>query len=252
MDIDSQAVEVTKLSLLLKVLENENRETIERQLRLLHERALPDLGNNIKCGNSLIGPDFYDNKQLSLLDEDEQYRINAFDWKAEFPGIFKGKNGGFDAVIGNPPYDVMEKQRGASSWPHIALNEYVRLRSDYASALGGKLNLFRFFVVRSFELLRTEGRFGMILPMALLADVSCTTTRRFVMANAHDLMADCFPQKDNPARRIFLSAKLSTVVLNACASSNVSAMGSHPSMSGYIRGIVSRIHRKSVTYASQT
>ncbi|HEX7377975.1 MAG TPA: DNA methyltransferase, partial [Pirellulales bacterium] len=103
-DIDSQAVEVTKLSLLLKVLERENRESLERQLRLLHERALPDLGGNIKCGNSLIGPDFYDQRQMTLLDEEAQYRINAFDWKAEFPGVFKGKEGGFDAVIGNPPY----------------------------------------------------------------------------------------------------------------------------------------------------
>ncbi len=57
-DIDSQAVEVTKLSLLLKVLEGENNQTLERQLRFFHERALPDLGDNIKCGNSLIGPDF--------------------------------------------------------------------------------------------------------------------------------------------------------------------------------------------------
>ena len=46
-DIDTQAVEVTKLSLLLKVLEGES------QFKLFHERALPDLGNNIKCGNSL-------------------------------------------------------------------------------------------------------------------------------------------------------------------------------------------------------
>ena len=60
-DIDSQAVEVTKLSLLLKVLEGENSQTLENQHRLFHERALPDLAANIKCGNSLIAPDFFDN-----------------------------------------------------------------------------------------------------------------------------------------------------------------------------------------------
>ena len=58
-DIDPQAVEVTKLSLLLKVLEGESEQTISSQLKMFQERALPDLGNNIKCGNSLIGPDFY-------------------------------------------------------------------------------------------------------------------------------------------------------------------------------------------------
>jgi hypothetical protein len=58
-DIDPQAVEVTKLSLLLKVLEGESEQTISSQLRMFQERALPDLAQNIKCGNSLIGPDFY-------------------------------------------------------------------------------------------------------------------------------------------------------------------------------------------------
>jgi predicted type IV restriction endonuclease len=100
-DIDSQAAEVTKLSLLLKVLENETQES----LRLFHERALPDLGNNIKCGNSLIGPDFYQNQQMTFsFDKEQQRKINAFDWKKEFAEILGGKNPGFDAVIGNPPY----------------------------------------------------------------------------------------------------------------------------------------------------
>src|SRR4029077_13988126 len=77
-DIDPQAVEVTKLSLLLKVLEGESQQTLERQLRLFHERALPDLSSNIKCGNSLIGPDFYDSQQMLLFDEEERYAINVF------------------------------------------------------------------------------------------------------------------------------------------------------------------------------
>jgi hypothetical protein len=59
-DIDPQAVEVTKLSLLLKVLEGENQETIGSQLSLWQERVLPDLGKNVQCGNSLIGPDYFE------------------------------------------------------------------------------------------------------------------------------------------------------------------------------------------------
>jgi hypothetical protein len=65
-DIDTQAVEVTKLSLLLKVLEGENEQSISQQLKLFHQRALPDLGNNIKCGNSLIGMDFYNGVQETM------------------------------------------------------------------------------------------------------------------------------------------------------------------------------------------
>ena len=87
MDIDPQAVEVTKLSLLLKVLEGESSETIGSQLALFQERVLPDLGSNIQCGNSLIGPDYYEGQQLTMgfADEEERYRVNAFDWKGRFP-----------------------------------------------------------------------------------------------------------------------------------------------------------------------
>jgi hypothetical protein len=98
-DIDPQAVEVTKLSLLLKVLEGESQETLDNQFKLFHERALPDLAGNIKCGNSLIGPDFYEGRQTALFDEEERYRVNVFDWNTAFPKIMKA--GGFDAVIGN-------------------------------------------------------------------------------------------------------------------------------------------------------
>jgi len=90
-DIDLQAVEVTKLSLLLKVLEGESKETLKRQLAIFHQRALPDLGSNIKCGNSLIGSDFYANRQTGMFDDEEQYRINAFDWETEFPEIIRGE-----------------------------------------------------------------------------------------------------------------------------------------------------------------
>jgi len=212
-DIDSQAVEVTKLSLLLKVLEGEDQHSVARQLKLFQkrERALPDLGQNIKCGNSLIGPDFYHGRQMNLADDEETYRINAFDWQAEFPEIMAA--GCFDAVIGNPPYDVIEKERGASSWPHMALMDYVRTIPEYESALGGKLNLFRFFLVRSLSLLRSNGQFGMIVPLALLADISCSKISYHLLLSLSNLLADCFPQKDNPHRRVFLGAKLSTVII---------------------------------------
>ena len=99
-DIDRQAVEVTKLSLLLKVLEGENQRTVSDILKFLHERALPDLGENIKCGNSLIEWDIRnDNPGLT---QEEIDRINPFDWKKEFPEVFL--RGGFSVVIGNPPY----------------------------------------------------------------------------------------------------------------------------------------------------
>jgi predicted type IV restriction endonuclease len=150
-DIDPQAVEVTKLSLLLKVLEGENAETLGKSLRLFHERALPDLGDNIKCGNSLIGPDFYESQQMSLLDDEERYRINAFDWEAEFPEIMK--TGGFDAVIGNPPW-------GAD----LDANQRTYLMSRFPNVPSKTKDSYFFFITRSIQLLQENGLLGIITP----------------------------------------------------------------------------------------
>jgi len=154
-DIDHQAVEVTKLSLLLKVLEGEDEETIQRQLSLFQQRALPDLGNNIKCGNSLIGSDFYDG-QLNLFDDEEMYRINAFDWEDEFKDIMK--NGGFDAVIGNPPYIRIQALR---EWAPVEV-EFYKIRYDSASK--GNYDIYVVFVEKGLSLLNEKGRLGFILP----------------------------------------------------------------------------------------
>jgi type I restriction-modification system DNA methylase subunit len=145
-DIDSQASEVTKLSLLLKVLENETQES----LRLFHERALPDLGNNIKCGNSLIGPDFYQSQQLNLFDDQQQRKINVFDWQKEFAAIFK--QGGFDAVIGNPPYIRIQR---------IAHAEIDYLFTKYKTPVS-KTDLSQIFLERSLTLSSPKGLIGFI------------------------------------------------------------------------------------------
>ena len=88
-DIDSNAVEVTKLSLLLKCMEGETPASIMNNQSLFNERALPSLEDNIKCGNSLIGSDFYRGSDSLNIDIETQYKINCFDWEKEFADIFK-------------------------------------------------------------------------------------------------------------------------------------------------------------------
>lgn len=148
-DIDPQAVEVTKLSLLLKVLEGENKDALESQQKLFQERALPDLENNIKCGNSLIGPDIY---ELELNSEDIG-RINPFDWDSEFPGI-----DGFDAVIGNPPYIRIQAMK---AWAPVEVEQY---KKKYVSASKGNYDIYVVFVEKGLELLNDNGVLGFILP----------------------------------------------------------------------------------------
>jgi len=155
-DIDLQAVEVTKLSLLLKVLEGENQDTLERQMKLFKERALPDLGSNIKCGNSLISPDFYQGKQMDLLEQEEMYRINPFDWEKEFPEIMK--TGGFDAVIGNPPYIRIQMMK---EWAPLEVELY---KEHFTAASKGNYDIYVVFAERGLGLLNKNGRLGFILP----------------------------------------------------------------------------------------
>jgi hypothetical protein len=151
-DIDSQAVEVTKLSLLLKVLEGENEQTLSNQVLLFHERALPSLARNIKCGNSLVGPDFYEAQQMDLLDEGERYRINVFDWRTEFPEILGGDEPGFDAVIGNPPYVRQE-----------LLGEFKPYFQKHYETYHGVADLYVYFIEKGVSVLRNGGIFGIIV-----------------------------------------------------------------------------------------
>jgi type I restriction-modification system DNA methylase subunit len=180
-DIDPQAVEVTKLSLLLKVLEGEG---VASQMSFLPERVLPDPGRNIKCGNSLIGPDFYDRK-FDLPDEETTRRVNAFDWAREFPDVFPhpptpspelrfgrgggqaGGEGGFDAVIGNPPWgaDFDETQ-----------TQYFR--TTYRT---GASDSYAIFVEAGLRKTRSEGHLSFITPDTFLRKDGYEAVRRFFL-----------------------------------------------------------------------
>lgn len=167
-DIDRQAVEVTKLSLLLKVLEGETDETLGQQLTLWRERALPDLGKNIKCGNSLIGPDYFE-AQL-LVDEEEMRKVNPFSWEAEFGEIMAA--GGFDAVIGNPPYVVI----GKDFFPTSEIN-YL----NHYEVAQYKTDLFHLLLQRGLDLLRVEGLLGFIVPNPWLTLKYTERLRRYIL-----------------------------------------------------------------------
>jgi type I restriction-modification system DNA methylase subunit/predicted type IV restriction endonuclease len=187
-DIDPQAVETTKLSLLLKVLEGEDEQTLGQQISMFQERVLPDLANNIKCGNSLIGPDFYEGQQMSLMDEEQAYRINAFDWQAEFreimnplnhplekgkpplPPFTKGGIGGFDAVIGNPPYGGLLSNYEIEYFPaNYKLQNY-------------QLDTYHLFLERSFQLVQHSGFIGLIIPNTWLLNLYSIALRKYIFS----------------------------------------------------------------------
>ena len=155
-DINQESVEITKLALWLHTA--------------APGQPLCSLDHNIRCGNSLVGPDFADfyNQRHSTLfaaaDPNERERINAFDWHAAFPEVFS--HGGFDCVIGNPPY--------------IKLQNFSRVQADtaaylveaknpggapvYASTQSGNFDMYLPFIEKGIRILKPEGRMGYIAP----------------------------------------------------------------------------------------
>lgn len=174
-DIDSNAVEVTKLSLLLKCMENETPASIMNNQSLFNERALPSLDENIKCGNSLIGNDFYSGGDSLNIDIETQYKINCFDWEDEFKNVFAC--GGFDVVIGNPPYVSIRTVDFNNLFKEYFKNKFTLAVGQY--------DLYSLFTELSYKLLNENGIYSFILPKRLATNENFKELRKFYIDNFH-------------------------------------------------------------------
>ena len=174
-DIDTQAVEVTKLSLLLKCMEGETGSSINAVMRF-GERVLPTLDDNIKSGNSLIDMDFYDTE----FDFGENRKIKPFSWKNGFPKVFK--EGGFDIVIGNPPYVF------GRDWKSLGIGDEMKtyLGSHYKSS-PYQLDFFSIFMEKGIDLVKESGFTSFIVPNVWLTNTYSSSTRKFILANSSEL-----------------------------------------------------------------
>ncbi|MDA7943501.1 MAG: N-6 DNA methylase [Nitrosopumilus sp.] len=168
-DIDHQAVEITKLSLLLKTLEDEMSDPSGFQTTLDRDkRALPDLGRNIVSGNTLIKPD------IQRTIDGTENGVNAFDWRTEpvFAGI--ARSGGFDIVIGNPPY--VKKQNLDKNWDRYFMDTYETARGTY--------DLYYAFIEKSLEMTKAGGLLSFITPNKFLTGEDGAELRTVIRAGA--------------------------------------------------------------------
>lgn len=146
-DIDRQAVEVTQLSLFLKMLEDETLTSTQVRQGSLFSKVLPDLSKNIICGNSLIG---FDIMEGQLFENDELKKLNPMDYETAFPSIMR--KGGFDAIVGNPPY-VRQESLGDQK------NYFQKKYKVYH----GMADLYTYFFEKGITLLNENGLFGIIV-----------------------------------------------------------------------------------------
>jgi len=164
-DLDINAVEVTKLSLLIKCLEGETEASIKQQLSIWNERVLPTLDNNIKSGNSLIDIDFYS----AELDFGFEKKIRPFKWESAFPIVFE--TSGFDIVLGNPPYGAaFSKEENDYFLKKYTLQDY-------------QLDSYLLFIEKSLLLLKTDSLLGFIIPNTWLLNLTAKKIRSYLFNN---------------------------------------------------------------------
>lgn len=144
-DLNEESVEITKLSLWLKTAQK--------------GKKLTSLDKNIKCGNSLI-------------DDASVDKNKNFNWKEEFKEVFE--NGGFDIVIGNPPYVPAEM---------ISNKEKEFYKNNYKSAKG-RINLYPIFYEKSLKILKNNGKLGFITPYTIVKNKYYMDSRRFIIENS--------------------------------------------------------------------
>jgi len=229
-DIDAQAVEVCQLSLYLKLLKDETTVSAHEHQMEFHETLLPPLNRNIVCGNSLIGRDISEGRFFS---SDEERKLNPMNFEDAFPHIFapKATQGmvretepayevgrtfmreggrrvypgepiqtlGFDAIVGNPPYRMLQ--------PHNTSAEVLAyLRKHYVAA-EFKIDLFHLFLQRAVSLLKNDGYLSYIVPTTILNNVYAETLRGWLMDRC------CIQQIAVARDRVFADADVHTSVL---------------------------------------
>ena len=151
-DINRIAVESAELILLLKLLEDISPKLIQDQLKLFWQHALPDLGNNIKCGNALIESDIYQLQQFVKISEEQKTTINVLDWQKEFKKFNPIEN--FDIVIGHPPLYFSE-------FFIQKIKPYFKQRYDHFKDFK---NSYLLFYEKSLKLMKKNGILAFIVP----------------------------------------------------------------------------------------
>ncbi len=162
-DLDAQAVEVAQLSLYLKLLEEETTATKQQFLAGFREQLLPSLNKNIVHGNSLIDYDIMDGM---LFDTRELKQLNPMNFQSTFPEVFQ--KGGFDAIVGNPPYSYMINSVQQEYFSHKFKHQ------NYQK------DLYLLFLERYENVLKQGGLLGVIVSNTWLQSLTMRSIRKYL------------------------------------------------------------------------
>jgi type I restriction-modification system DNA methylase subunit len=173
-DIDANAVEVARFSLLLKLIENETAADLRDYVNGRHTPALPILDDIIRCGNSLVSQSEWA-VSLGAMTAALTDKVNPFTWSAGFPTEMS--RGGFDVIVGNPPYIRIQNM---TSYSPEEIAFYQSPASPYSTARQDNFDKYALFIERALTLLRSNGRLGVITPHKFMTTQAGRTLRRLM------------------------------------------------------------------------
>jgi hypothetical protein len=167
-DVDEAAIEVSKMSLALKVIDDNDLSILE-EIGVFGDKILRDVHSNIRLGNTLVDTDI-------SLTPDAWQSIKPLDvFEKGFVDIFKN-NGGFDFVVGNPPYVETKHYKHASP----SMHEYIK---EKYTSFEGKADLAIIFIERCLSFLNESGRLGFIVQKRFFKTAYGTTIRQMLTNN---------------------------------------------------------------------
>lgn len=191
-----------------------------------NERMLPNLHNNIKCGNALIGTEYFASQ--TSPDLAEMARVNAFDWSVEFSDIFK--KGGFDAVIGNPPW-------GAD----FTSEDLSYLRRRYQDVVARTVDSYIYFIAHADQITKKGKPIGFIVPSGILNQVDTHPVRTLLikrgLAQILSLGEKIFGPKVLNTSTIFISENVINDKNIIVSDLTTTPLGQRPSALKDVKGI---------------
>lgn len=207
-DINPYAVEVSKFSLLLKLLEGENSGSITNYLSKYKQKVLPNLDGNIKCGNSLIDNSYFQFQPEAIDDNELLFKIKPFNWKEEFN--FLQKKNGFDAIVGNPPYVRIQN---IVRFSEEEIKFFQNSISGYSVAEADTFDKYYLFIQRAISLLNENGILGYIVPHKFFIIKGGQALRKYISSQAsifkiiHFGVTQVFPNRSTYTAILILDKK---------------------------------------------
>ena len=152
-------------------------------------------------------------KQLKEFSSERKIKP-FFLWNLYFSEVFHNK-GGFDVVIANPPYGLLNKRQNKAQTIVVTPQEfhYYKTSTEYESARGGMINIFRLFILKSIYLIQNSGVLSEIFPLAFIADASAAKLRKYILNRCSLQLIEAFPERDNIRKRVFEEVKMSVCVM---------------------------------------